>query len=136
MQCCLSSVLNKFECIIIIILIIRIFLGYGPGASLQYGQVPQGSVPYPGAGTSSGSGSNQLGYSGYGQQAPLGPRMNSQGSAYSMYSAPPMGDSRMYPIQHATEQYPSGMHQNATPAMTGWPGQIPPQGKTYCHSCQ
>ena len=57
--------------------------------------------------------------------------MNNQpGSAYSMYSAPPMADNRMYPMQHASaEQYQSGgMHQNAAAAMSGWPGQIPPQG--------
>ena len=108
--------------------------GYGQGGASQsvYGQVPQGPVPYAGPGPGPGAGQLVAGYSTYAQQAPLGPRMNSQGSAYSMYSASPMADSRMYPsMPHAAEQYPPGMHQNSAAAMGGWPGQMPPQGEDF-----
>lgn len=98
--------------------------GYGPGATSQYGQVPQGPVPYAGPGPGPGSsGPSQLGYSSYAQQV-VGPRMAGQQSTYSMYSGQPhVADSRMYPMQHATEQYPSAMHQNAA-SMSGWQGKF------------
>jgi len=118
------------------------FTGYGPGASSQYGQVPQGPVPsYAGPGP--GPGYPQS----YPQQA-VGPRMPSQpagpSSSYSMYGSGGGGlqqphavptaatdqHGRMqmqYPsaMQHtvpAAEQYPGiPMHQNAA-AMSGWQG--------------
>lgn len=95
--------------------------GYGPAASSQYGQVPQGPVPYAGPGPGPGVNTpNQVGYS-YAQQV-VGPRMAGQQSAYSMYSGQPhVSDNRMYPMQHTAEQYPGAMHQNAT-SMSGWQG--------------
>ena len=111
-------------------------LGYGPGATSQYGQVPQGPVPYAGPGPGPG-GPSQLGYSSYGQQV-AGPRMAGQQSTYSMYSGQPhVGDSRMYPMQHAAEQYSSAMHQNAA-SMSGWQGKIrsSTQVAQPCSKCQ
>ena len=99
-----------------------LYLGYGPGATSQYGQVPQGPVPYAGPGPGPGAtGPNQLGYSSYNQQV-VGPRMAGQQSTYSMYSGQPhVADSRMYPMQHGAEQYSGAMHQNAA-SMSGWQG--------------
>lgn len=81
-------------------------------------------MPYAGPGPGPGTGApSQLGYSSYAQQG-VGPRMAGQQSTYSMYSGQPhVADSRMYPMQHAAEQYSSAMHQNAA-SMSGWQGKF------------